>query len=153
MSTAERPVVVTGGSSGIGAAIVERLTAAGFPVANLDLNAPEPVDITDHDAVVAAVAAFADRAGPLYGLAGATEHPVAAERLTPAEAIARYTALPSRVGLHKREAGAITRDQAADLVVLSKDPLQGDFDAIEVRKTVVAGQVVFDAAAHPLEPA
>jgi 2-hydroxycyclohexanecarboxyl-CoA dehydrogenase len=68
MSNAERPVIVTGGSSGIGAAIVERLTAAGYPVANFDLSASEPVDITDHDAVVAAVDAFADRAGPLYGL-------------------------------------------------------------------------------------
>lgn len=68
MNTSECPVIVTGGSSGIGAAIVERLSAAGHPVANLDLNAAEPVDITDHDAVEAAVGAFVERVGPLYGL-------------------------------------------------------------------------------------
>lgn len=68
MSTAERPVIVTGGSSGIGAAIVERLAAAGHPVANFDLSAAEPVDITNREAVEAAVAAFAERTGPLYGL-------------------------------------------------------------------------------------
>ena len=68
MSNAYRPVIVTGGASGIGAAIVERLGDAGHPVANFDLNAPDPVDITDYAAVEAAISAFEDSNGPLYGL-------------------------------------------------------------------------------------
>jgi 2-hydroxycyclohexanecarboxyl-CoA dehydrogenase len=68
MSNANRPVIVTGGASGIGAAIVERLGDAGHPVANFDLNAPDPVDITDYAAVEAAISAFEDSSGPLYGL-------------------------------------------------------------------------------------
>jgi 2-hydroxycyclohexanecarboxyl-CoA dehydrogenase len=68
MSHADRPVIVTGGASGIGAAIVARLRNAGYPVANFDLNAPEPVDITDYAAVDAAISTFEDTSGPLYGL-------------------------------------------------------------------------------------
>ncbi|MDH3643341.1 MAG: SDR family oxidoreductase [Gammaproteobacteria bacterium] len=75
----QRPVIVTGGASGIGAAIVARLLADGHPVAVFDLNPPQAdsgseglhvfeLDITDHDAVATAVASFAEVAGAPFGL-------------------------------------------------------------------------------------
>jgi 2-hydroxycyclohexanecarboxyl-CoA dehydrogenase len=70
----ERPVIVTGGASGIGQAIVERLVGDGHPVAVLDLNPAAntehgfEVDIIDHAAVANAVEAFAASVGPPYGL-------------------------------------------------------------------------------------
>ncbi|MGW5381248.1 SDR family NAD(P)-dependent oxidoreductase [Nocardia sp. NPDC003963] len=57
--------VVTGGASGIGAAVVERLRARGLRVSVFDLGEPRParegvdyyrVDVTDHSAVEAALA-------------------------------------------------------------------------------------------------
>ncbi|WFR72352.1 SDR family NAD(P)-dependent oxidoreductase [Prescottella defluvii] len=57
--------VVTGGSSGIGAAVVDRLLARGLRVSVFDLNEPGSpmqgvnyfqVDVTDHDGVEAAMA-------------------------------------------------------------------------------------------------
>jgi len=73
-SAAQRPVIVTGGASGIGRAIVERLVGDGHPVAVLDLNPAAntehgfELDITDHAAVADAVEAFAASVGPPYGL-------------------------------------------------------------------------------------
>lgn len=63
--------IVTGGASGIGAATVDALHAAGARVAVLDQNdAPDadlslPVDIGDEEQVIAAVRAAADRLGGL----------------------------------------------------------------------------------------
>src|SRR4051812_45606185 len=53
--------IVTGGASGIGAAIVERLRAEGSEVTVFDLKGNPPVDITDYDVVKKALAAT----GPL----------------------------------------------------------------------------------------
>lgn len=82
----DRPVVVTGGASGIGRAIARRLGAEGAQVGILDLNragAEEVaghirneggrghgfgVDITDYGAVADALGAFESAAGPLFGL-------------------------------------------------------------------------------------
>ncbi len=79
-------VLVTGGGSGIGRAIVGRLAAEGVGIALLDRDAEAakrtaaelsaeggeafayPVDIVDGEAVEAAIADFEDRAGPLDGL-------------------------------------------------------------------------------------
>ena len=81
--TAEKPVIVTGGASGIGLAIVRRLIAEGYPVGVFDLNEGAlqelvaaygstvhtfALDIVNHDAVVAAVAEFEQRVLPVYGL-------------------------------------------------------------------------------------
>ena len=73
--------VVSGGGSGIGAGIAERLAADGHPVAVLDVDAAAgsrtvaaivasggfahawPVDVRDHDAIDAAVAEAAERLG------------------------------------------------------------------------------------------
>ena len=56
-----KTAIVTGGSAGIGAAIVERFRAEGTRVVNLDLKGDPSVDITSYEAVQQAVAA----AGPV----------------------------------------------------------------------------------------
>jgi 2-hydroxycyclohexanecarboxyl-CoA dehydrogenase len=69
----ERPVaLVTGGASGIGAAVVETLAGRGFVVGCLDLSpaivGPDyvvAVDVSDAAAVDAAVAQIRDRLGPI----------------------------------------------------------------------------------------
>lgn len=60
-----RVAVVTGGASGIGRATAQLLEAEGVSVAVLDLAGPEPVDVSDPDAVRAAVGAARDRLGPI----------------------------------------------------------------------------------------
>jgi 2-hydroxycyclohexanecarboxyl-CoA dehydrogenase len=56
-----KTAIVTGGSAGIGAAIVERFKAEGTRVVNIDLKGDPGVDITNYEAVQKAVAA----AGPV----------------------------------------------------------------------------------------
>ncbi len=56
-----KTAIVTGGATGIGRAIVERFEAEGSKVVVFDLKGPNPVDVTDYDAVGRAVAA----AGPV----------------------------------------------------------------------------------------
>ena len=56
-----KTAIVTGGAAGIGAAVVERFEAEGTRTIVFDLNAPNPVDITDYAAVKRAVEA----AGPV----------------------------------------------------------------------------------------
>ena len=56
-----RTAIVTGGASGIGAAVVERFKEEGTKVIVFDLHSNPPVDITDYDKVKKA----ADAAGPV----------------------------------------------------------------------------------------
>jgi 2-hydroxycyclohexanecarboxyl-CoA dehydrogenase len=56
-----KTAIVTGGAAGIGAAIVERFRAEGVKPIIFDLQAEQPVDITDYEAVKKAVA----QAGPV----------------------------------------------------------------------------------------
>ena len=87
--------------------------------------------------------------GPLYGLKSAIEHPVPEERMTPEQALACYTRIAHTFGAHKREAGALEPGNLADLAVLSGNPLEEDPDTIDVRMTVVDGEVVFNQITAP----
>lgn len=71
-----RTAVVTGGASGIGAAIVARLRADGHRVAALDLTPAEhdlvfAADVTSREQVDAALAQIRDRLGPITILVNA----------------------------------------------------------------------------------
>jgi 2-hydroxycyclohexanecarboxyl-CoA dehydrogenase len=74
---AEKNAVVTGGASGIGRAITERLRADGYHVATIDLNAPHDdefahaADVTDRAQVDEAVAAIRAQLGPVTVLVNA----------------------------------------------------------------------------------
>lgn len=78
MTTTQRIAVVTGGASGIGRAIVQRLIADGLRVIVLDRNSPDrgewvAVDLTDAAAIAAAgrkVAGLASRVDVLVNNAG-----------------------------------------------------------------------------------
>jgi NAD(P)-dependent dehydrogenase (short-subunit alcohol dehydrogenase family) len=65
-----KTAVVTGGASGIGAAIVRRLTADGYNVATLDLNPSadgfsQIADVTDRAQIDTALAAVREKFGPV----------------------------------------------------------------------------------------
>jgi predicted amidohydrolase YtcJ len=77
-------------------------------------------------------------AGPLYGMRGATHHPVAEEKIGPAEALRRYTTAARALG-GDEDAYGIEIGSPADLVVLSGNPLLADVDAIAVEATYVGG--------------
>ncbi|MGV9408708.1 SDR family NAD(P)-dependent oxidoreductase [Nocardia sp. NPDC003693] len=72
-----KTAVVTGGASGIGLAIAQRLRSDGFTVATLDLNNPENddleyrADITAPDQIAAALTAIRARFGPVTVLVNA----------------------------------------------------------------------------------
>ena len=77
-------LVVTGGSSGVGAALVARLTGAGHAVINLDVQAPSspvqgsdyrPLDLSDPAAIAAAVSAMPDQVDGLANVAGIARAP------------------------------------------------------------------------------
>ena len=83
MNLRGRTAIVTGGGSGLGAATAEALAAAGARVAVIDIDAAAaaavadaigglalPGDITDPDAMAAAVAAAGERLGPVRVLVG-----------------------------------------------------------------------------------
>jgi predicted amidohydrolase YtcJ len=84
--------------------------------------------------------------GPLFGIAGAVNHPLPEERVTPAEAIACSSSRPHGLAPHKREAGRLEPGQLADLVVLDRNPLAEDLDTVKVLVTVIDGETVFDAS-------
>ena len=85
-------------------------------------------------------------AGPLYGIRGATHHPVEEERIGPAEALRRYTTAV-RVFGGDEDSHGIEIGSPADLVVLSGNPLLSDVDGIAVEATYVGGWEVFRAPA------
>jgi NAD(P)-dependent dehydrogenase (short-subunit alcohol dehydrogenase family) len=84
MAVHGRTVIVTGGVSGIGAAVVEALTQSGFlpvavdikPRADVELPTPalcwdQPLDVSDEAQVSAGVAAIEAHHGPVEGLVNA----------------------------------------------------------------------------------
>ncbi|MFF5078223.1 SDR family NAD(P)-dependent oxidoreductase [Actinoplanes sp. NPDC000266] len=91
----ERVAVVTGGASGIGAAIVERLRADGHTVASLDLTIPAPArdgvldlecDISEAAAVEAAIGRIRSALGPVQVVVHCAAYQVVAtfDQLEPA---------------------------------------------------------------------
>ncbi|MET0701273.1 MAG: SDR family NAD(P)-dependent oxidoreductase, partial [Mycobacterium sp.] len=76
LSAAEKVAVVTGGSSGIGKAIAERLSKDGYRVAVFDLNPGEAphsyvVDVTDKAQIETALASIHEELGPVTILVNA----------------------------------------------------------------------------------
>ena len=75
--TGAKNAVVTGGGSGIGAAVVERLRGEGYNVATIDLNPPaddplaEAADVTDPEQLAAAFTAIREQLGPITILVNA----------------------------------------------------------------------------------
>ena len=89
--------------------------------------------------------------GPLAGLRAAVEHPIAAERLEPSQALDLYTAGAASLVHAEEHHGRIRPGLAADLVVLSHDPLDPrGLAAAQVEATFVAGDLVH---ALPVEDA
>jgi 2-hydroxycyclohexanecarboxyl-CoA dehydrogenase len=71
-----KTAVVTGGASGIGAAVAHRLRADGLDVATIDINPSDTesafkADVTDRSQVDAAVSQIRDRLGPVAVLVNA----------------------------------------------------------------------------------
>jgi NAD(P)-dependent dehydrogenase (short-subunit alcohol dehydrogenase family) len=71
-----KTAVVTGGASGIGRAVAERLRSDGFQVAVIDLSPTDDefgyvADVTDRDQVDAAMAAIREALGPILVLVNA----------------------------------------------------------------------------------
>jgi hypothetical protein len=95
-------------------------------------------------------------AGPLFGIKGATHHPVEGERIAPAQAFYRYTGAAADVFAPwappaggAAAAGRIEPGARADLVVLSAHPLLADTDALRVDRTFAGGVEVYRAAGAP----
>jgi predicted amidohydrolase YtcJ len=84
--------------------------------------------------------------GPLYGIGGATGHPVRSERLTLSDALLAYTEAPVSHAGFRRNSGRLSPGFLADLVVLSGDPGAGDPDRLTVEQTIAGGDVVYSRA-------
>ncbi len=82
---------------------------------------------------------------PFYGLAGAVEHPVPEERLTPAEATALYTAAAERFVTGGGDAGSLEAGKRADFLLFSsgsgRDRLPRREDLL---LTVAGGEIVYE---------
>ncbi|MFH1755427.1 MAG: amidohydrolase [Candidatus Latescibacterota bacterium] len=84
-------------------------------------------------------------AGPLYGLKGATHHPVPEERIPAGEALLRYTARAHELSGSTKGHGYLEAGSPADFIVLSGNPLEEDSDDISIMRTFIAGKCVYTA--------
>jgi predicted amidohydrolase YtcJ len=93
-------------------------------------------------------------AGPLFGLRGATHHPVEEERLGLAEALLCYSARAAGLGARPGNSGELVSGRVADLVVISGDIDAGDPALLDVDQTWVGGRLVFcGEGPNPADPA
>jgi predicted amidohydrolase YtcJ len=90
--------------------------------------------------------------GPLYGLSGATAHPQREQRIAADVALDLYTRAAAELVFAERLHGQIRPGMAADLAVLSGDPLAGDPSQLRVDATFVAGRRVFARPGAAVEP-
>ncbi len=82
--------------------------------------------------------------GPFLGLAGAVNHPIAAERLSPVDALLAYTRGGTCAARQDQVTGVIAAGRLADLVVIQGDPLDGGrLENCRVAATIVGGRTVF----------
>jgi len=86
-------------------------------------------------------------AGPLFGMKGATHHPVDGERIGPLEALGRC--LWSRGSAPGDPVPGLAAGADADLVVLTGNPLLADVDGLRIEATLAAGETVYRAPAEP----
>lgn len=82
--------------------------------------------------------------GPLFGLAGATEHPSPDQRLSVEQALQAYTLGAADVCGFSDLAGVVAPGRPGHLCVLSADPFRGvPWDEMSVEATILDGAVVF----------
>lgn len=84
---------------------------------------------------------------PLAGMRACVEHHEPQQRLDVHEALAMYTVNAARFGYAETKTGNCAPGLAADLTILSGDPLDGaPLNEIEVLETWIDGAIVYDAA-------
>jgi predicted amidohydrolase YtcJ len=87
--------------------------------------------------------------GPLIGVQQLANHPEAARRLTPYEALQLYTVNGARAAFEEADKGTLAVGKFADLVALGDDPLTAPaatLARIPVELTLVAGHVAYQGA-------
>jgi predicted amidohydrolase YtcJ len=82
--------------------------------------------------------------GPLYGLKGATKHPVPEERIPPGEALLRYTSWAQKLSCSPAGFGYLQQGSPADFIILSDNPLEEDPDELKVLQTFIAGRCMYE---------
>jgi predicted amidohydrolase YtcJ len=81
--------------------------------------------------------------GPLYGLSGAVRHPQREQRIAADAALDLYTRAAAELVFAEGIHGQIRPGMAADLAVLSGDPLTGNPSHLVVDATFVTGRRAF----------
>jgi len=83
--------------------------------------------------------------GPLYGIAGAVNHPSASEKLSPAQAFYYYTAGGAYGTFDDNIKGEIGVGMLADLVVLNENPLQKEnLETLKVLMVFMGGKLTYE---------
>jgi predicted amidohydrolase YtcJ len=84
-------------------------------------------------------------AGPLFGVKGASHHPIENQRIGAVDAVTRYT-LAERTLWAGEPARGLAVGDPADVVILSGNPLLADLDGLRIISTFAAGRTVYEEA-------